>query len=572
MKNKLITKKIGLMPLILILAVLPILVNMSVFANEVGSWANKADMPTARLAVTAVELEGEIYAIGGWNGAAMSTVEKYNPSTNTWTTKPSMTSQRHTPGVASVNGKIYAIGGFISSSTNTVEEYDPATNTWTPKANMQYARQAPGVAVVDGKIYVIGGCYNGDVNGVNSVEEYNPLTDTWTTKASMPTARGAMGAVAVNGKIYAIGGGRDNGAKNHVEVYDPSTDTWTTKTSMPTARWAIGAAAVGDIIYVMGGWNDGILSITEAYDTVADTWSTKASMPISTYYHGVAEANGKIYSVGGYPGISTTLEYTPPVTAPNAPANLIATSGDAQVNLGWNAVSNATSYNIKRSTISGGQVTIDSVTAPETNYTDLSVSNGITYYYVVTAVNEIGESISSNEVSATPQANAPNAPTNLIATAGDAQVNLTWSTVYDATSYNIKRSTNSGGQVTIDSVSAPGTTYTDLSVSNDITYYYVVTAVNEGGESTVSNEVYATPKQLTNIRALLIIDMVNGTQKEYDLNISELDVFLNWHNNSTGNAYYVFDKNYNLGPFLNRKDYLIFDKIVSFEVMEYVTQ
>ena len=86
----------------------------------------------------------------------------------------------------------------------------------------------------------------------------------------------------------------------------------------------------------------------------------------------------------------------------------------------------------------------------------------------------------------------PAAPSNLVATTGNAQVGLSWSGSTGATSYNVKRSTTNGGPYTT-VASSPGTTYTDSGVNNGTTYYYVVTAANAGGESTNSNQAMATP-------------------------------------------------------------------------------
>jgi hypothetical protein len=87
---------------------------------------------------------------------------------------------------------------------------------------------------------------------------------------------------------------------------------------------------------------------------------------------------------------------------------------------------------------------------------------------------------------------APAAPTNLTATAGNQQANLTWTASDGATSYNVKRGTASGGPYT--TVGSPaGTTYADISLTNATAYYYVVTAVNPTGESGNSNQATATP-------------------------------------------------------------------------------
>ncbi|MBP2633089.1 MAG: hypothetical protein H6Q70_3717 [Firmicutes bacterium] len=85
-----------------------------------------------------------------------------------------------------------------------------------------------------------------------------------------------------------------------------------------------------------------------------------------------------------------------------APTNLTATAGDSEVTLSWTAVDGATSYIVKRSTTSGGTYTTIASDVTGTSYVDTSVTNGTTYYYVVTAVNAEGESNNSNEASATP--------------------------------------------------------------------------------------------------------------------------------------------------------------------------
>src|ERR1041385_4791354 len=112
-----------------------------------------------------------------------------------------------------------------------------------------------------------------------------------------------------------------------------------------------------------------------------------------------------------------------PALLPPAPTGLSATPGDSQVTLAWNAVSGATSYNVKRATRSGGPYgTVASVA--NAGFNDTGLTNGTTYYYVVSAVNAAGEGNNSTEVNATPQTSLPPAPTNLSATGGNGQVTL----------------------------------------------------------------------------------------------------------------------------------------------------
>ncbi|MEI6075852.1 MAG: hypothetical protein WCS94_09780 [Verrucomicrobiota bacterium] len=94
----------------------------------------------------------------------------------------------------------------------------------------------------------------------------------------------------------------------------------------------------------------------------------------------------------------TLPSWNPP---PNAPLNFLATASNAVVFLKWNASTNATGYNLKRSGIAGGPYA-NLVSTAVTNVADAAVANGNTYFYVVTATNRAGESLLTPEVSAQP--------------------------------------------------------------------------------------------------------------------------------------------------------------------------
>jgi hypothetical protein len=83
------------------------------------------------------------------------------------------------------------------------------------------------------------------------------------------------------------------------------------------------------------------------------------------------------------------------------PTNLIATPCNGQVQLIWWELPAATSYNIKRSVNYGGPYAIIANSAV-TGYTDTNVVNGTIYYYVVSAVNSVGDGTNSVQVYVTP--------------------------------------------------------------------------------------------------------------------------------------------------------------------------
>ena len=61
----------------------------------------------------------------------------------------------------------------ITMLSTTVEVYDPATDSWTPKQHLNTRRGAPAVAAVNGKIYAIGG-QKEDRGVIDTVEEFDP--------------------------------------------------------------------------------------------------------------------------------------------------------------------------------------------------------------------------------------------------------------------------------------------------------------------------------------------------------------------------------------------------------------
>jgi hypothetical protein len=157
--------------------------------------------------------------------------------------------------------------------------------------------------------------------------------------------------------------------------------------------------------------------------------------------------------------------------------------------------------------------------------------------------------------------------TNLTATAGDSQVTLSWDAVSGVSGYNVKRSTTAGGPYITIATNVTDINYIDNTVTNGTTYYFVVTAVNESGiESANSNEASATP-QAPSGYGLLRVTMNDSSEREYQLSTTEIDGFINWVKGhvSTDPNCYMLNK---IEVLQNSKEYLMFEKIISFEVME----
>jgi fibronectin type 3 domain-containing protein len=291
----------------------------------------------------------------------------------------------------------------------------------------------------------------------------------------------------------------DSAKSSGIEVL--STDNPSAPPAAPTGLAATGGNAVVNLNWTQST-SSGITGNNVYRSTTGSggPYNLLANLAATTSYPDTAVVNGSTYyysatavNGNGESSLSAYAGATPNPTAPPAPTGLSATAGNAQVALTWNASSGATSYNVKRATVSGGPYT--TIASPTgTSYTDTTAVNGTTYYYVVTAVNAAGESGNSNEASATPQA-APAAPTGLTATAASSsQIDLSWTASAGATSYNVKRATVSGGPYTTIATGVTGTSYSNTGLSAGTTYYYVVSAVNAGGESANSAEASAATR------------------------------------------------------------------------------
>ncbi len=190
---------------------------------------------------------------------------------------------------------------------------------------------------------------------------------------------------------------------------------------------------------------------------------------------------------GGESANSSEVSATPNPPAPAPPSDLTATASDGQVSVAWDASSGATSYNVKESLVSGGPYATVASTAA-ISWTNNAVTNGVTCYFVISAVNTNGESANSEEVSATPQVPLPSAPTGLAAATASGEIQLTWNVVSGATGYKLKRAlANDGPYATIAETPEPG--WSDAIVTNSVTYFYVVSAINVAGQSTDSAPV-----------------------------------------------------------------------------------
>ncbi len=259
------------------------------------------------------------------------------------------------------------------------------------------------------------------------------------------------------------------------------TDTWTLAVSANASDYGdLSEAAASAPRQADGSLPTGFARLVSGSDLIDK--GTNAGFAFS----GAAPDLGAIEVSGG-----TTTQ--PPL----APSGLSATTvSSSQINLAWaDNSTNESGFRIERATGTGAFAEIAVVGANATSYQSAGLAGSTTYTFRVRAYNSAGISAYSNTASATTQAGTtqpPPAPSGLVATAGNAQVSLTWNASTGAASYNIKRATVSGGPYSTVGTST-STSFTNTGLVNGTTYFYVVSAVNAGGESANSAQASATP-------------------------------------------------------------------------------
>lgn len=290
------------------------------YNQQLDSWTVLGNMLSARGGQGSGSIEGLGYSLGGENSGALSTVDSYNPLSDTWTnkagllasrdgvskyyapgayrnyelqvslpsyvaglganawiTKSSLPANKRTYQMFNLVGFVYSAGGFSGSATALNDRYDLINNTWLREASRPVAAYELANASLLGYGYSTGGF---DPSESTGHYQYDADSKAWTTKASISPANASLRSAALNGFLYRLGGRESSTAVNRVEQYNASTNAWTAKTGMSTQRGFNSVFHVPGFLVAAGGQNSGATkqSSTEHYNDAANTWTTKASL------------------------------------------------------------------------------------------------------------------------------------------------------------------------------------------------------------------------------------------------------------------------------------------------------
>lgn len=311
--------------------------------------------------------------------------------------------------------------------------------------------------------------------GVNGVWIKTPVArTTLTSHLSQGLANGTMYSFTV--AAYTKGGnGPLSLAVSAMPLAPPEGVTATAGDRRVTLSWQVAAGATSYTIYRRIGNEPDFVELTTGVITSSFvdpqlTNGTRHSYRVSA----VTAATQSDWSAN----VSAVPVPNPPAIAPV----VSVAAGNGKATLKWTVVPSAPGYVIYRST-TGAFTDPPIATTDEPTFRNTGLENDITYFYTVAARNMGGEGPRAEPVITVPVAPPP-APENLAAVPGKKQMTLSWSPSPGAVAYNVYRSSIVNRQAMQPVAAAiAGTRFVDTNISNGLTYFYTVTASNDGGES-----------------------------------------------------------------------------------------
>ncbi|XP_065873693.1 F-box/kelch-repeat protein At1g67480 isoform X1 [Euphorbia lathyris] len=174
-----------------------------------------------------VVLNGKLLVMAGYSvtegtSSASADVYEYDSCLNSWSKLLDMNVARYDFACAEVNGKVYAVGGYgvDGNSLSSVEMYDPDTEKWTLIESLRRPRWGCFACSFEGKLYVMGGRSSFSIGNSKCVDVYNPEMHTWCQMKNgcvMVTAHAVLGK-----KLFCM----EWKNQRKLTIFDPEDNSW----------------------------------------------------------------------------------------------------------------------------------------------------------------------------------------------------------------------------------------------------------------------------------------------------------------------------------------------------------
>jgi N-acetylneuraminic acid mutarotase len=278
-------------------------------------WSEGNEMQTPRMNFGAAAWNGKLFVFGGSTSnsyAATSSVESYDPATDSWTNRTPLPNALYDCTAATLNGSIYVYGTMAGGSV-FFGRYNPANDSWLPIAGAPEMARAHAVVHTELQMLLFATDASGGSTLVSTVF-YSPTDNQWmifsTPACSSNAPRQSTFGFAGDGEqMYVVGGFR----VDMFDVWNPHDETtrarrltgvgscWEWIPSLSVKRQGLACAMVGDDLFAIGGRNGSIKKTTvEVISTNGGTaWGELPGLMSPRCDHCAVTLDGKIYVLGG---------------------------------------------------------------------------------------------------------------------------------------------------------------------------------------------------------------------------------------------------------------------------------
>ncbi len=384
------------------------LTSVEIYNPATNSWAAAAALPVGRTAHTATRLaDGRVLVVGDGFSPAPTAAVVYNPVSNTWTATPTLNVARRNGHTATLlnDGRVLVAGGkTLFAAVTSAEVYNPTSNTWTAVASLAATLEFhTAVLLANGEVLVMGG------NTAASMERFNPVTNTWTSAGALNAPRSSHSSTMLPTGLILVAGGYHliNGSYlATTELVNPITNAVSVGAVMTGSRSGHQATLLTNGRVLVSG-QEGFVNFAtdpatmEMYDAASNTWAAAGTLSARRLVHTATSLNdGRVLIAAGTDTQGTYFSYSElfALTAlPHAP-----TIGSANASNASATVTFTPAYHIGLSPLTGftaispnGGGIIRTCTTPCTSINVTGLTNGTAYTFTITANNAQGSSSAS---------------------------------------------------------------------------------------------------------------------------------------------------------------------------------
>lgn len=234
--------------------------------GSLGEWSIVARMPEPRGFFDAQVVNGFVYIVGGGNGengknllqSSFRASLSSDGSLGQWKSQSALLVPRRCVKLFTYKGTMYALGGFGGSLLDTVEyaslDEEGNLSDWNMMdQRMTVPRYVNAVKVVEDDIYVLGGHHQTKGSGIALTEtlKLSQNKSQWQQHEPLLQGRYGLSALTVENRMYALGG--LSGLEYLSSVEKKVEQGWQQTTELPYAMANFSALTAGNRIYLVGG-------------------------------------------------------------------------------------------------------------------------------------------------------------------------------------------------------------------------------------------------------------------------------------------------------------------------------